>query len=235
MKLTTIAEGKKFAIEKFDVTESWVNEQKMISLAQFTIHEHYDMKAGTYTRLFDKELQEVVMSDAPMERRTNVEVLERARGHVLIAGLGIGMILRPILDSQNVKTVTVVEKYAEVIDLNMLSGFDINHSKLRLVTADIFDYQFVDAALFDVIYFDIWNGIGQENKKGMDELHDRFKKHLKPGGWMESWRREDCQPEISQKTKDFYRRLIQKNPAVLAILAGSIGEPGFKCGGFEKS
>lgn len=220
---TTLAEGKRFAIERFELTSEQVEEAKFAALCAMSLHDHYDMKPGVYTRLVDKELNEVVMSDTSMERRTNTEIIERAYGHVLIAGLGIGMILKPILASRKVHTVTVVEKYAEVIDLNMLAGFDINHPKLTLVTADILEWNPGPLPRdWNVIYFDIWNSIGSENRPEMDELHKRFESRLAPGGWMESWRRGDCQDEISPEVKEFYRALIKRNPLAAAImLAGS--------------
>lgn len=57
----------------------------------------------------------LVMSDTRMEHTTNWEVVHEAKGHVLIAGLGLGMILHPILAKEEVLSVTVVEKYADVI------------------------------------------------------------------------------------------------------------------------
>ncbi len=218
------AEGKRFAIERFELTQDYVNEAKIEALHKLTLHDHFDLKPGTYVRLVDKELNEVVMSDTSMERRTNVDVVERAHGHVLIAGLGIGMILRPILENPRVASVTVVEKYAEVIELNRRSGFDLNHHKLRIVNADIFEWKVPGPLRWHVIYFDIWNTIGRENRPEMDELHRRFEETLVPGGWMESWRREDCQDDINPEIKKFYRDLLERNPWALPILLRAAGK-----------
>jgi spermidine synthase len=212
------ADGVRFAIERFELTPEMVTQQKLASLKEFCLHENYDLRPGVYMRLVDKQEDEVVMSDTPMERRTNSQVVGLARGHVLIAGLGLGMILRPMIESPEVKTITVVEKFAEVIELNRRAGFDINHHKLRMVNADIFNYHFPEVMKFDTIYFDIWNRIGKENLDGMNALHERFRKHLRPGGWMESWRREDCQEEVAPWIKDFYRALIKKSPLMATVL-----------------
>lgn len=217
----TLAEGQRFAIEQFEMTSEQVKIAKLSALYSMSLHDNFDMKPGIYTRLVDKELDEVVMSDTAMERRTNTEIIERARGDVLIAGLGIGMILNPILANPKVRSVTVVEKYDEVIALNMLAGFNINHRKLRLVTADIFEWDPYSVDLrggWSVIYFDIWNTIGQENRAQMDALHEKFQRRLAPGGWMESWRRADCQKELSPEIKKFYRDFIERNPWAATIL-----------------
>lgn len=53
----------------------------------------------------------LMMSDGPYERRTNYAVVRAATGNVLIGGLGIGMILKPILCNPDVTHVVVIEKY----------------------------------------------------------------------------------------------------------------------------
>jgi len=65
------------------------------------------IRPGRYARLHVGHV--LMMSDTDMERRSNVQVVQQARGHVLIAGLG--MILHPILAKPEVTRVTVVEKY----------------------------------------------------------------------------------------------------------------------------
>ncbi len=231
------AEGERFKIERITLSPQDVAVLKVNGLKTMTIHESYDMLPGSYMRLFDKQLKECVMSDTPMEQRTNREVISRARGDVLVAGLGLGMILRPMIASSRVRSVTVVEKHSEVIDLNMLAGFDVNHSKLCLINADIFKWHVPEQRMFDVIYFDIWNSTGQDNKPGMDALHERFKKHLRPKGWMESWRRADCQENLNPETKRFYKKLIednQDNPAIIGLLSMAVHSE-VKCGGVINS
>src|SRR5271157_5165690 len=70
---------------------------------------------GRYAALFVGG--EVMMSDTRMEHRSNRAVVEQARGHVLIAGLGLGMILHPIADKPEVERITVIEKSPDVIKL----------------------------------------------------------------------------------------------------------------------
>jgi hypothetical protein len=68
---------------------------------------------GTYACL--RVNGRLMMSDTRMEHYTNYKVVREARGNVLIAGLGLGMILHPILAKKEVLSVTVIEKYADVI------------------------------------------------------------------------------------------------------------------------
>lgn len=55
---------------------------------------------GTYAQLFVKG--GLVMSDTQMERDSNEDFVRYARGDVLIAGLGLGMILLPLLAKKSV-------------------------------------------------------------------------------------------------------------------------------------
>ena len=72
---------------------------------------------GKYVRLEVK--RGLMMTDTRMEQLTNMAAVRAARGDVLIAGLGIGMVLIPILKKPEVKSVIVIEKYQDVIDLVM--------------------------------------------------------------------------------------------------------------------
>src|SRR5512138_844997 len=61
---------------------------------------------GDYCQLYvDNAL---MMSDTRMERRTNLGVVVNAEGSVLIAGLGVGLILVPIMAKAEVTSITVV-------------------------------------------------------------------------------------------------------------------------------
>jgi len=148
------------------------------------------VKPGKYAQLFVG--QTLMMSDTQMERRTNAEFVHQARGNVLIAGLGVGMILVPILKKPEVKTVLVVEKYQDVIDLVTPSFKEaIDDDRLVIIREDIFKMELEADWRFDTIYFDIWPDICGDNLPEMEDLHERFKPHLKPKGWMESWMRRE--------------------------------------------
>lgn len=138
----------------------------------------------------------LMMSDTPMERRSNYAVVRMARGHVLIAGLGIGMILHPILAKPEVTRVTVVEKYGDVIKL---VGPTLPQEKLELVEADIFTWAPTKGTKYDTIYFDIWPDITGDNLEEMATLHRRFGHRKTPGAWMDSWKRGEL---LAQKRRE---------------------------------
>ena len=134
----------------------------------------------------------LMMTNTQMEQNSNCRVLHRATGNVLIAGLGIGMILLPILAKPEVKSVTVIEKYQDVIDLTELhlrASAGENAKKLCIIQADIFDWKPAKGVKFDTIYFDIWPDISPDNLPEMTRLHRRFSHYKAPLCWMDSWMR----------------------------------------------
>jgi len=140
---------------------------------------------GKYTRLLVGG--RLVMSDTRMEHMTNYEVVRRAYGSVLIAGLGLGMILHPILNKEEVESVTVIEKYAYVISLVQPT---VAHPKLTIINADIYEWKAAKGTKFDTLYFDIWADLSTDNLEDMRKLHCKFRLYKHIDGWMESWRRE---------------------------------------------
>lgn len=144
------------------------------------------VQEGSYVRLYVSG--RLMMSDTDAERSSNLEVVHRAKGQVLIAGLGVGMILCPILAKQGVQSVEVVEASPDVIQLvepslKKVPGAD----KLQVIEADILTWKPTSGRKWDVIYFDIWPDICLDNLPQMQLLHRRFGRHKNPGGWMGSW------------------------------------------------
>lgn len=128
----------------------------------------------------------LMMTDTRNEQRTNFEVVYQARGHVFIAGLGIGMILHPIAAKPEVTKITVLEKSQGVIDLVAKTL----PAKVEVIQGDIFEHKPEKGTKFDCIYFDVWPYISIDNLPEMSKLHRRFRKFLVGGGWMNSWCRD---------------------------------------------
>jgi spermidine synthase len=193
---TLIPESKsgEYEIIHFEVNEEDVKKAKFHSILAFEYGEFYDFEPGKYVQLQRQNGGiDIVMSDTPMERRTNLRVLKLAKGDVLIAGLGIGMILYPILNKPEVESVTVVELERDVIRLMkpLITKWAVEADKcLRIINDDIELFDHEDRK-WDVIYFDIWDEISGDNWEQMKRLTKRFKYRRKPGGWMGAWRKAD--------------------------------------------
>lgn len=148
----------------------------------------FKMKTGTYVKLIvDGEL---MMSDSPMERYTNIDFIQKAKGKVFIAGLGIGMVLNAILNKPEVSQVVILEKYQDVIDLVHPL---YSHPKLTVICGDVFEYDMPKSEKFDCIYFDIWPDIDGDNYKDMKLLHAKYRKNkASKNSHISSWLYEEC-------------------------------------------
>lgn len=124
----------------------------------------------------------LMMSNTPMEKRTNSEFVHNATGDVLIGGLGIGLIIMPLLEKDEVKSITVLEKYQDVIDcvLPQLKPHD-KQNKLKVICADCFEWETKDT--YDTIYLDIWSYINEDvYNEEMKPLKRKFRKFLSADG-----------------------------------------------------
>ena len=205
--------GPRFAIRHNVVTE----EQAARVMADDETMRRYGLKAETYISLWDVIQQQCVMSDVSMEVVTNEDIVLRARGRVLIAGLGLGIIPLTIQDDPRIESITIIEPYVEIIRY-VTQWAKLNRKKVNIIRDDIFRFHVsIPSWLkFDTIYFDIWNVTSAENVEEMEKLHEVYAPFLAPGGWMASWRYEDC--------------LVDRALEKAEHEAHQHYEPGFKCG-----
>lgn len=155
---------------------------------------------GRYAQLFVGG--GIMMSDTDMEKRSNTDVCQNASGHVLIAGLGLGMITHPIAAKPEVESILIVEKSPDVVKLVSPSL----SPKAKVVLGDIFTWTPDKGAKFDTIYFDIWPDINTDNLAAMAKLHRRFGRYKAEGAWMESWQRYKLQSIRRRSQRDLWRR-----------------------------
>ena len=184
------------------LTEKSVGNHK---LTKFTVgrNDLYAMvrcgiSPGTYIKLTHNG--EVVMSDTSMEKRTNMDFCFNAHGDVLIGGLGIGMIILAIQDRPDVRSITVLEKYQDVIDL-VANDLPLN-DKVRIINADVFDWRPEKGTKYNCIYMDIWNYINAEvYKKEMVPLTRKYSHYLiskdeDPKRFVDCWAKWEAKNEM---------------------------------------
>ena len=131
-----------------------------------------------------------VMSDTAMERRTNTPFFLNAKGDILIAGLGLGVIIMPIQDLPEVKSITVIERSSAVIEL-VTTQLPLN-DKVTVIYDDIFKWKPKRRTRYDTIYFDIWDAICGDYYEAMRLLRKRFRTYKRDkDSWLGHWREED--------------------------------------------
>lgn len=187
-------ETKRFQLKIQIISEEQLHFIKMRDAVRAQSCESTGLESNKpYICLTDMQKKEVVMSDTPMEVRTNFSFIKKANGHVLIAGFGIGFIVMAIQDNPLVKSITIIEKEADILE-HVAKKLPLN-SKVKLIHGDIFQWSIPKNTIWDVIYFDIWNNISADNYPEMKKLVRRFQNKLNrdnKDSLIDSWRRNDC-------------------------------------------
>ena len=171
-------------LERFNISKE---NSKKYNLLSTMNGEPYFMRIedGNYVRLWVDGV--LMMSDTHMERYTNQFFIDNAHGDVMIAGLGVGLILNALenkVQSGEVNSITVYEKYQDVIDL-VLPKY--KHLPIKVICQDILEYRPPKEETYDTIYFDIWPRINKSNLQQIKILHNRWKFRKRENGYMDSW------------------------------------------------
>jgi spermidine synthase len=178
----------KWSVQRFTLTE----QDAML----FNIREVTNLKptprpiaAGTYTRLCRG--MDVIMSDTPAEMIDHEEVVRRATGRCLVAGLGLGMVTVAMLDKPEVTQVTVVEQSSDVLALVQPTlKAKYPSDRLRIVQGNILESAVLaDDGPWDVAWFDIWDNIYEDNLEDMARLKRMYRNHAR---WMGCWAEREC-------------------------------------------
>jgi spermidine synthase len=137
------------------------------------------------------------MSDTPAEQDDHREFVQRARGRILINGLGLGMVLQACLerrkwqsDEYAVEHATVVEISPAVIAL-VAPHYQARYGdRLTIVQADALTWQPPKGERYAAVWHDIWPDICTDNLPQMHTLHRRYGRRA---DWQGSWARWICE------------------------------------------
>ena len=125
------------------------------------------------------------MWDTPQERDLQNELADQTYGEVLVAGYGFGLLTERLLKNPDVRSVTTVEKYPEVIEkMRELSGQIYGD----VIIKDFFDLN--ENKKYDCIIGDIWPDIAAKFLKDYLEFKHKAEKLLKDGGSILAWGKE---------------------------------------------
>ncbi len=170
-----------WSIETFEVTK----QESDLSRIRSIFRPLEAVEAGHYKRLVRSG--EVIMSNTQMELRTNSAIMHRAKGHVLINGLGLGVVLAHILSKPEVESVTVIEKSEDVIKLTAPHFKD---KRLTVIHADAYDYKPEPKKRFAAVWHDIWDDICSDNLASMTKLKRKYGRRT---DWQGCWSEYECQ------------------------------------------
>lgn len=180
----------KWTVDHFEISKD--------SADRFNLHEiisgspSRQVQPGKYVRLKCKG-RGVIMSNTPAELRDHIEPWQKAKGTILINGLGLGAIvaacLRKNKPGESVDRCIVVEKERDVIKLVAPTLFDeFGRKRLQIVLDDAFTFEPPAGVRFNMVWHDIWDAIDCDNRPEMSKLHRRYGRRC---DWQDSWGRYD--------------------------------------------
>lgn len=181
-----IPEGKRgpWTVCKFEVTEEEVRFAQL--RAAIRGDGRGRIRPGIYTKLQHSK-RGLVMSDTPDEIQDHIPAVLHARGHVLLNGLGLGMVLAGMLKRDDVERVTVVEIDADVI---ALVAPHLRDRRVEIVNADAFIYKLPKGIRYGAVWHDIWDDLCTDNLPEMSKLKRKYGKRADwQGCWGESFLR----------------------------------------------
>lgn len=121
-----------------------------------------ELPPGTYTQLWRMTMAklhtahgDLVMQDTPQELNTHLEFMLKARGRVLITGLGLGCVARGCAANPNVSEIVVIERDRHVLDL--VGPSMLPWSKIEIHQADAPAWIEADNSQWDCAWHDLWS------------------------------------------------------------------------------
>lgn len=139
-------------VSRISLTESLVTKRHG---AQVTLpaNDYTFLYRVTDHTLYNSPPGEVVMEDTPMELSTHLGFVMRARGNVLVTGLGLGCVIRGLLENPNVEHVTVLENSVDVMELVWPY---MPKERLTIIFADALEWTATNTERFDCAWHDLW-------------------------------------------------------------------------------
>ena len=203
-----VLESKTYSIDKFSLSHEKVRWEQMYNFREPWLTR--GLKADfEYVRLVKKG-EGVMMSDTPMERNTNEAFIQRANGDVIIFGLGLGLVILPLLNKKEVTSILVVELYQDLIDIvePVLKKYDFE-DKLTIVQGDCFEFhnRMPKERKFDCVYGDIWISIDTDNYEEMKILTKNWKNRINrenQHSFIDHWMKKHLQNEIASSKRNRY-------------------------------
>lgn len=149
----------------------WVNTVPKITIREGQIQDVKIVKDNNWYILYVGNQQwNMVHTASTFSLREWYSSYDLAEGNVLLSGFGFGILPQWIASKSNVTSVTVVEKYKEVVDL--FDRHNILNPKITIVFDDI--HTFKSEQIFDWAIYDHYELNIRPNKKELKELENNL-------------------------------------------------------------
>jgi hypothetical protein len=194
-------ESSNYYIARGLVTHEFIERIRMSNSPIENLADYYE--PGKEHLFLISKTEGVMMSDYPDEKITNQKFIENAYGDVLIFGLGIGLIVFPLINETDVRSITIVEKDPDLPGLvgPVIKTLDTS-SKVTILNGDVFEFADKLDQKYDTIYFDIWARITDESFDEMEKLHEMYRPLLRSEeSYMDSWRYDSKKEGVNKINK----------------------------------
>jgi len=158
---------------------------------------HRAVAPGTYTVLIaDDQFQ---MSDTPAEKRDHEAVVRAATGDCLVMGLGLGMVAQAMAFKPEVRSITVIERNRDVIDLVAPHLSE----KVTVLHDDALEWTPPRGQKWDVIWHDIWPSISLDDRPTRTRLLQRYARKWRVfhGAWAQDEIRREAARERNRSNR----------------------------------
>ena len=185
--------------EHFTYTTEWMAGNQLFNSNTIQKDPNKELNDYMLLKAMDRDFQAVFllqdgkdwMLDAPSEAFTNDPIAKKSHGNVVTFGLGIGYYLFMACQNPNVKSITVVEKSKNVIDLFqscILPQFNTD-KKIAFINEDAYKLWNSDIlSSFDTIYADIW----QSSNDGLYCITKFLELYIPPFDSTYFWIEDSC-------------------------------------------
>jgi hypothetical protein len=166
-------------------------------------------KAGIYTKLTCNG--ETIMSDTDAEMIDHVKAVRVSKGHILINGLGLGMVLLNCMNKPEVTKATIIEMSPDVIALVGPHYKSMYGDRINIIQANALEHKPPKGERYGMVWHDIWPTISCDNWNDMKTLHRRYGRC---SDWQGSWAREQVRELMKEQAEDDRYREMFKHPKI---------------------
>lgn len=190
MKKVNVPEGKRgdWEVKKFVIS-------KYGSRSSINTYGSRAPLFGKYTKLTYKG--KVVMSDTDAEIHDHLEPVQKAKGDILINGLGLGLVLLNCMEKSEVISATIIERSIDVIALVAPHYINMYGERLEIIHADAMTWKPPKGNRYGMVWHDIWPSISADNYEQMKTLHRRYGRRC---DWQGSWCKDEAQKLKKKKS-----------------------------------
>jgi hypothetical protein len=189
----------------------WTVDSKMADQEEAALHnlrqkmseQRRFVEPGVIKRLMCNN--NIVMSNSLSELVDHDELMIKARGNILITGLGLGIIAFMLSRNPKVHSIMIIEQSSDVIKLIFPTLKKWAGCAIQVKQGNAFDYYKLlkTEKFFNYGWHDIWPTLGNENLPEMDDLEKKYKPFCKHQLF---WAKDMC---IAAKIhRDFYARML---------------------------